>query len=782
MNKSRIAIIGLGAVTPYGEGVNTLWQGLLEATSAFSPCDRFDLGGIACTTAGLLRTPPVIPELPHASRSLAFAAAACREALTEAGLLNHPESCQTITLITASNFGDMESVEKTLTSPSKSHEPYQRAACAQASLADILADAFHLGGPRLAVSLSCASGASAISTAAQLLANGRATRVLVVGYDVISPFSWSGLCSLRTMTKEHVRPFDLHRSGTIFSEGAAALLLERLEEGEQPCSKPLAFLTGWATGNNGFHLTAPAQRGAGSAFVMREALKRSGLAASQIDHINAHGTGTQPNDETETQAIQDLFGSSAPNIPVTSIKGTVGHLLGAAGALEAVVAILSLQHNLIPPTANYETPDPACDLDIVTSPRTAILHHVLSNSAGFGGCNAAVVLSKADSHTSLPGTLHVDNFTPGTADTPVRQPTLSAHTLSNHRPFNNLNSRYGSAGLTTCLGGQECPRSQANRPIYITGMGALCSLGSDREEIAMALREGEPALTPLSRFTYPSPPLVGQAEMPDLTLLGLSKKSYLDPASALFLAVTAQALQQAGITREVAGKESIGILSGTMYGCLETVEAFYADYLAKGPRLVKPLLFPHSYTNTPVSLAAMEWELTGEHDNHLTDAIASGTALLQAFDRLATGEVKTLVVGGVDVLSSLRLRATAETAPQGEAAATVVLSTESNAALGRLLACSLATSLAQAVEDVLQQADVSRDAIHALVVNQRASGPARKLFPNANILLPETLCGDVAGASSALHLCLGLLADLQGPFLVLTQSHSATLALLVERR
>jgi len=777
MNKPRIAITGLGAVTPYGEGVNTLWQGLLETTPALSPCDRFDLGGIACTTAGLLRTTPVIPEIPHASRALAFAAAACREALTEAGLLNHPESCQTLTLITASNFGDMESVEKTLATPQESHEPDTRATCAHATLTEVLADTFHLGGPRLALSLSCASGASALATAAQLLMHGRAKRILVVGYDVISPYAWSGLCSLRTMTKETVRPFDMNRSGTIFSEGATALLLERLEEDEQPHAKPLAFLTGWATGNNGFHLTAPAQRGAGSAFVMREAVKRAGLKLSEIDHINAHGTGTQPNDETETQAIQDLFGSSASNIPVTSIKGTVGHLLGAAGALEVVVSVLSLQHNLIPPTANYETPDPACDLDIVTSPRTAILHHVLSNSAGFGGCNAAVVLSKADFRTQL-----VDNITPGTADTPVRQPTVSAHTVSNHRPFNSLYSCSGIEGLTTCSGGQECPRSQGNTPVYITGMGLLCALGSDREEIALALREEEPALAPLSRFFYPSTPLVGHVEMPDLTLLGLSKKSYLDPASALFLAATAQALQQAGITREVAGKESIGILSGTMYGCLETVEAFYADYLAKGPRLVKPILFPHSYTNTPVSLAAMEWELKGEHDNHLSDAIASGTALLQAFDLLASGSTEILVVGGVDVLSSLRLRATAETAPQGEAAATLVLSTEPHAALGRLLACSLATSLAQAVDEVLQHSGVTRDAIHALVVNQRAAASARSLFPKANILLPETLCGDVAGASSALHLCLGLLADFQSPFLVLTQSTSSTLALLVERR
>ncbi len=733
MNKSRIAIRGLGAVTPYGEGVNTLWQGLLKTTSALGLCDRFDLGGLSCATAGLLRSTPVIPEIPQASRALAFAAAACREALTEAGLLNQPEACRSITLITASNFGDMESVEKTLASPYESHEPYQRAACAQASLSEILANTFHLRGPRLAVSLSCASGASAISTAAQLLANGRIKRVLVVGYDVISPFSWSGLCSLRTMTKEHVRPFDLHRSGTIFSEGAAALLLERLDDEAELKPAPLAYLTGWATGNNGFHLTAPAVRGAGSAFVMREALKLAGLEPPHIDHINAHGTGTQPNDETETQAIKDVFGSVASTIPVTSVKGTIGHLLGAAGAIEIIVSVLSLQHNLIPPTANYETPDPACDLDIVTSPRTVALHHVLSNSAGFGGCNSAVILSKRD---------------------PLKHPTLS----------------HASSNLS------QMPAS----PVYITGMGALCSLGNDRHEIAIALREGEAALAPLSRFSYPGSPVVGEMTAVDLAGSGVSKKSYLDPASALFLAATAQALLQSGLTPEVASRDAVGILAGTSYGCLETAEIFFADYLSKGPRLVKPLLFPHAYTNTPVSLAAMEWELRGHHDNHLSNDTASGMALLQAFDLIASGRARTLVAGGVEALSPLRLHAKQQAVPLGEAAATVVLSTDSRGALARLIACSLSTTLLQAVEQVLQEGKLTREAITAIYVNQPANAEARELFPQSTILLPETLCGDVAGASTSLHLCLGLLSNPQGPFLILTGTPSATVAFLVQ--
>lgn len=727
MSNPRIAITGVGAVTPYGEGVNTLWQALLESTSAISACDRFDLQGLACTQAGLIRNAPSVPGLENASRALAFAASACREALYEAGVLNDLGACQSIALITASNFGDMESTEQCLTVPSQKQPAPRQSTCTQSSVTDQLADAFHLGGLRLAISLSCASGASAVATAANLLTARRAKRILVVGYDAISPFSWSGLCSLRTMTKEKVRPFDLHRSGTIFSEGAAALLLERLDDAEPPVLPPLAYLTGWATNNNGFHLTAPAPRGAGSAAVMREALRQAGLAPSAIDHINAHGTGTQPNDETETQAIQDVFLSAAPSIPVTSVKGTLGHLLGAAGTVEIVASILSLKHNLIPPTAHYETPDPACDLDVVTSPRTATLSHVLSNSAGFGGCNAAVILSKRD-----PATI------------PNQQP--------------------------------PAPRS----PVFITGLGALCALGTDETEIALALREGETACAPLSRFTRPDTPLVGEAPPVDLTARGVAKKAYLDTASALFLAATAHALQQAGVTTATSGDRTVGILAGTTYGCLETAELFFADYLAKGPRLVKPLLFPHAYTNTPVSLAAMEWELRGEHENNVSADIASGVALLQAFDLLASGQSHTLVAGGVEALSPTRLREAAA-APLGEAAATIVLSREASAPRGKILACSLSTDLNQAVADVLNDAGLTRDSIESAYANQPAYDMARALFAEGLLLQPEKLCGNVEGASSALHLCLGLMAGHQGPFLTLTSNSTTTVAILAQR-
>jgi len=726
-----IVISGMGAVTPFGAGVDTLWQALLNGQSAISDMDLFDLGGIACTRAGIIRdcTPP--PGFEHAPRATRFAAIACQEAL--GGL--SADIRQRTALITAANFGDMDAGEQALVPPTPadgrevnqgspnfrtlelqnfrtSHARY----CAQATPADTLAEAFGLGGLRLPLSLSCSSGASAIATAANLIVSGHAERVLVVGYDALSRYAWSGLCSLRTMTKDAVRPFDLNRGGTIFAEGAAALLIERADLG---AASPLAYLRGWATGNNGFHITAPALRGAGSAYVMREALKRAHLAPDAVDHINVHGTGTKPNDTTETQAIQDVFGER--RIPVTAVKGLLGHLLGAAGAVEAVVSVLSLRHGIIPPTGNLQEQDPECALDVVTTPRALPLDCVLSNSAGFGGCNAALVLTREP---------------PSTPNSELRTP---------------------------------------NFPISITGMGAICALGADTDEIALALKEGEP------------PPSFDAPDV-DLAACGVATKSFLDRASQMFLAACGMAFRQAGLASAQLSEMQTGIFSGTAWGCLDTAELFFADYILKGPRLVKPMLFPHTYTNTPVSLAAMEWALTGPHENFVSGATASGAALVEAFDLLRNGTAQAIAVGGVDVLSQTRVTAGRATASppsrndnaserlgetpspylphDGEAAATLMLETAETASrrgaqpLGYILGASLAPTAEAAVQAALAQAGLQ----HATEIKN-----------------PEALCGDVQGATALLHICLALLAEHTGPCLILTSAPNTHVAVVVSR-
>ncbi|MDD5705881.1 MAG: beta-ketoacyl-[acyl-carrier-protein] synthase family protein [Kiritimatiellae bacterium] len=388
-NDTHIVVTGMGAVTPLGCSVPRFWQAVSRGDDAISTLDRFDLGGIACTRGGQIRgyTPPATSVSPGTcGLATGFAAGACVEAIAQAG-----GGTDNLGIVTASNFGALDIGERALAG----EEGGRLCACALDAATKWLAVALGLRGPAVTLSLSCAASAAALAYAAELLCAGRAKRMLVVGYDAISRCAWSGLCSLRTMSRDRVRPFSRDRSGTIFSEGAAALLLERAETCEERGGVALAQLVGWATGNNGFHMTAPPPRAAGSAQVMRQALNRAALPAEAIDHINAHGTGTQANDVTEAQAIADVFGARAGSIPVTSIKSSLGHMLGAAGGIEVIAAILTMRDGLIPPTMYYSAPDPECPLDVVANrPRAAQVRCVLSNSAGFGGCNAAVILTR----------------------------------------------------------------------------------------------------------------------------------------------------------------------------------------------------------------------------------------------------------------------------------------------------------------------------------------------------------------------------------------------------
>ena len=741
-----LVITGLGAVTPFGPGIDALWQALLRGDSAISDMDLFDLGGIACTQAGVVRNVAPPAGFEKGPRAAGFAAGACQEALRQAGLLNDPAALASTAIITASNFGDIDAGEAALIPAGQAgHRADASRHCAQAEVADALASAFRLDGLRIPLSLSCASGAAATATAANLIAAGHAARVLIVGYDALSRFSWSGLCSLRTMTKDAVRPFDVNRSGTIFSEGAAALVLERSDLCDARGATPLALLRGWATGNNGHHMTAPAPRGAGSTFVMREALACAGISPDAVDHINVHGTGTKPNDTTETQAIQDLFGARAAAIPVTSVKGLLGHMLGAAGSVELAVSVLSLQHGLIPPTGNLVSQDPECALDVVTSPRVLPLQCVLSNSAGFGGCNAALVLTKAPA-----------------SGPQRRQPT--ADSLKPSRPPS---------------------------PVLITGLGVISALGADAEETDAALQENEPALFPLARFDLPEehePPVVGEAPDPDLAACSVAPKPYLDRTSALFLAACGMAFQRAGLTAGKLETLGAGVMAGTAWGCLGTAETFFADYVLKGPRLVKPFLFPHAYSNTAVSLAAMEWSLKGPHENLAAAAAASGIALVEAFDLLRSGRASLLAAGGADALSATSLRARAASGtrrPAGEAAAMFVLESAASAAardarpLGRLAGCGLATTLEDAAAAALGQAGVAPVSLAAIYANKAAGPEAETLFPGKKVVTPENLCGDVQGATTALHLAYALLANPGAPVLVLTADVNTCVACVV---
>ncbi len=400
---SGIVVTGMGICSPIGNSVPVFWNALCEGRCGIRPLTRLDKDRYVFRQAGEITDFPAAlsGEGPAPEPAYRFVRAAAAEALGRAATDEKvmPDRFGATGLILASNFGDTRSMETWLARDRAENHPPVRDAFNPGlqSVADRLAAQFGLRGPRTVLSLSCASGAAAVAVGAAWIRAGHVSRVLVGGYDAISDFWWSGLSALRAMSPDTLRPFDLRRKGTIFGEGAAMLLLEEEAVARRRGANVCARMSGSGLTNNAFHMTAPDKEAAGLGRAMKMALQDAGIRPETVDHVNCHGTGTKYNDVTETQAIKSVLGARAHEIPLTANKSMTSHTMGAAGAMEAVASIMTLQTGIVPPTINLQEQDPACDLD-VTPHRAASrpVATVLSNSAGIGGCNAALVFQRQE--------------------------------------------------------------------------------------------------------------------------------------------------------------------------------------------------------------------------------------------------------------------------------------------------------------------------------------------------------------------------------------------------
>ncbi|HEY3418026.1 MAG TPA: beta-ketoacyl-[acyl-carrier-protein] synthase family protein, partial [Armatimonadota bacterium] len=325
-----------------------------------------------------------------------FALHAARQALDDAGLLG---SCAEIGLVSATNFGGAASWDQYLACLQEGAVDAEVAELFReftfGATAELLTKTFDLAGPRRILSLSCSSGTAAIGQGLDLIRLGEADMVLCEGHDSLGYSSLAGLSILRTITDTEIRPFDARRNGTIFGEGAGALVLEDAGHARARGATVYAEVLGYAVNNNAYHLTAPDKEGDGLVAVLREALRDAEISGEEIDYVNAHGTGTSYFDVTETKAVKTVLGERARQIPMSSIKPATGHMMAAAGSVEAIATALVLHEGMVPPTLNLEEPDPECDLDYVPgTARSADIRKALSISSGIGGNNAAIVLRK----------------------------------------------------------------------------------------------------------------------------------------------------------------------------------------------------------------------------------------------------------------------------------------------------------------------------------------------------------------------------------------------------
>jgi len=384
-----VSLVAAGAVTPFGGDLDAFWSGLVTGSDGISAIERFPVDDLRVGRGGEIKKLRPLPGGRRVrSRATQLLLAAAEDLLARAAISAQPER---IAVVLGTALGGVEELERAMA-------PGGRARHAVDALYDSPAHALarRLGarGPVMTVGAACAAGATALGTGADLLRADVVDVVIAGGYDALCRFVMRGFDALRSLTRERVRPFDKRRSGLLLGEAAALVLMTR----EGATSGPrLGRLLGHASASDGSHIAAPDASGRGLELAARTALDEAGLTPADVEFVSAHGTGTLVNDRIEADVLRRVLGRRASEIPVNSIKASVGHTMGAAAALEAVMCLMAGREGIVPKTLGLEEPDPACELDhVIGAPRTARPRISLSTSLGFGGCNAALVLEAVD--------------------------------------------------------------------------------------------------------------------------------------------------------------------------------------------------------------------------------------------------------------------------------------------------------------------------------------------------------------------------------------------------
>jgi 3-oxoacyl-[acyl-carrier-protein] synthase II len=409
----RVVITGLGAITPVGNDVNTMWANLVAGKSGVGPITHFDAAQFETRIAAEVKDfdPAALlgrRDARRMDRFTQFAVAATLQALEDSALKITPENSLRVGVVIGSGVGGIGTIvnevhamrDKGISRVSPFLVPMMLSDTAPGWVAIN----FGIRGPNLSMVSACATGSNVIGEAADWIRYGRVDAVIAGSAEAgIVPLALAGFNVMNALSRRNEapekasRPFDKDRDGFVTGEGAGILVLEDYAHAQARGAKVYAEVVGYGSTADAYHITAPEESGAGAAAAMQMALDQAGLKPADIDYLNAHGTSTLLNDKSETAAIKTIFGEAAYDVPVSSTKSMTGHLLGGAGSVEAIVCVKALQDHTLPPTINYETPDPECDLDYVPNlARRKPIRRAMSNSFGFGGHNACIILAAVD--------------------------------------------------------------------------------------------------------------------------------------------------------------------------------------------------------------------------------------------------------------------------------------------------------------------------------------------------------------------------------------------------
>ncbi|MBI5964170.1 MAG: beta-ketoacyl-ACP synthase II [Chloroflexi bacterium] len=409
--RKRVVVTGLGCVSPVGNNVNDTWQALLDGKSGAAPITAFDASAHKTRFAAEVKGFDALAlfgvrDARKMDRFTQFATAATLQAMEQAGLEINDSNRDRIGILIGTGIGGittlLEQYEVLRERGPERVSPFLIPMMISDGAAGNIAIRLGVRGPNMSLATACASGTNSVGEAAEMIRRGSADAMIAGASEAaITAVSMAGMNVMTALSTRNdepqraSRPFDKNRDGFLMGEGAGILILESLESAQARGAKILCEFSGYGTTDDAHHISAPAENGAGAAMSMSLALQNANLKTADIGYINAHGTSTYLNDKSETAAIKTVFGEHAYKIPVSSTKSMTGHLLGASGALEAVISAMAIINSTLPPTINYETPDPVCDLDYVPNqPRRVELGHAMSNSFGFGGHNATLILSR----------------------------------------------------------------------------------------------------------------------------------------------------------------------------------------------------------------------------------------------------------------------------------------------------------------------------------------------------------------------------------------------------
>jgi len=407
--RRRVVITGLGMVTPLGTGVGKNWENVCAGKSGIRRIDKFDPSNFPCQIAGEIRdfNSEDFMDKQQVRRLDVFvhyAVASARMALEDSGLKITDKNRHRTGCLTGSGLGGLAMLEHfhrvLLEQGPRRISPFFIPGIIANMAPGQIAIEFGIRGPNLSIETACAASCHAVGESFRLIREGKADAMICGGSEaVVTPLALGGFCAMRALSTRNEepekasRPFELNRDGFVMAEGSGILILEEMNQALERGARIYAEMAGYGMSADAYHVSAPEPDGKGAILCMDNALEDGGLRPEDIDYINAHGTSTKLNDDSETKAIKAVFRDHAYNLAVSSTKSMTGHLLGGAGGIEAIYTSLAIKHGIMPPTINYETPDPECDLDFVPNvARKKPVRAAMSNSFGFGGTNASVIL------------------------------------------------------------------------------------------------------------------------------------------------------------------------------------------------------------------------------------------------------------------------------------------------------------------------------------------------------------------------------------------------------